>query len=92
MCLFNYVVMLFAALCLLGIFCTLLVTVNNAYMRVNCFQKQTTQHALPVRQVLRQFDGVSHNRTRSRATATQPIVERRSGRHVRRPAHLKDFV
>ena len=36
-CLFNYVVMLFAAPCLLGIFCTLLVTVNNAYRTVNCF-------------------------------------------------------
>ena len=36
-CLFNYVVMLFAAPCLLGIFCTLLVTVNNAYRAVNCF-------------------------------------------------------
>ena len=35
--LFNYVVMLFAAPCLLGIFCTLLVTVNNAYRTVNCF-------------------------------------------------------
>ena len=36
-CLFNYFVMLFAGPCLLGIFCTLLVTVNNAYRTVNCF-------------------------------------------------------
>ena len=26
------------------------------------------------------------------ATAAPPILERHSGRHVRRPAHLKDFV